>query len=118
MAKKARKYVARLRKISAEEKIDLTNWEDEFLNSIDERLEKYGRAFADPDKGAMNAPLSLLQGLKIKQIKQKIKPKNEKTIKPKLQKPRKPLKTNKPLLSKKGFSNKKPKIKTLNGENE
>lgn len=61
----------------------LTNWEGEFLDGIEERLEKYGSAFNDPDLGAMCGALSLRQGLKLKQIKQKAQPK----------KPAKPLKS-------------------------
>ena len=64
MANKARKWIARVKKNASQTKTELSEWEDEFLLSLDERLEKYGRAFSDPDKGAMNAPLSLLQGLK------------------------------------------------------
>lgn len=33
-----------------------------------ERVKTYGRAFADPDKGAAGAPLSAMQGYKLKEI--------------------------------------------------
>ncbi len=46
----------------------VTAWEDEFLTSVEERLEQYGSAFTDPDKGQLSAPLSLRQGLKVRQI--------------------------------------------------
>lgn len=46
----------------------VTAWEDDFLTSVEERLERYGSAFADPDKGQLSAPLSLRQGLKVRQI--------------------------------------------------
>jgi hypothetical protein len=49
----------------------LSDWEEEFLGSVEERLNTYGSAFVDPDKGAMNAPLSLRQGLKVRQIGKK-----------------------------------------------
>lgn len=117
MTMRARKYVARVRKISSQKKVDLTPWEDEFLTSIDERLEKYGRAFADPDKGAMNAPLSLLQGLKIKQIKNKGKTLEKKPLRAQITskkpidfKKRSPLKTKPKIFT--------PRIKSLDDENE
>ena len=53
----------------------LTNWEGEFLDGLEERLQKYGSAFNDPDLGATCGALSLRQGLKLKQIKQKAQPK-------------------------------------------
>ncbi len=46
----------------------VTEWEDEFLASVEERLERFGSAFTDPDKGQLSAPLSLRQGLKVRQI--------------------------------------------------
>ena len=49
----------------------LSDWEAEFLTSLDERLNKYGSAFTDPDKGQLSAPLSLRQGLKVRQISKK-----------------------------------------------
>lgn len=49
----------------------LTDWEAEFLVSVHERLTTYGSAFADPDKGQLSAPLSLRQGLKVRQIGKK-----------------------------------------------
>ncbi len=51
--------------------IDLSEWEAEFLDSVSQRVETYGRAFADPDKGAMNGTLSLRQGIKLKEIRKK-----------------------------------------------
>ena len=46
----------------------VTEWEDDFLASVEERLERFGSAFTDPDKGQLSAPLSLRQGLKVRQI--------------------------------------------------
>lgn len=48
--------------------VDLSEWEGEFLGSVEERIKTYGRAFADPDKGAMGAPLSMMQGRKLREI--------------------------------------------------
>ena len=56
----------------------LTEWEAEFLGSVEERLTKFGSAFADPDKGQLSAPLSLRQGLKVRQISKKGEAEGEK----------------------------------------
>jgi hypothetical protein len=40
---------------------------------VEDRLNTYGRAFGDPDKGAPGAPLSLRQGVKLKEISAKAK---------------------------------------------
>jgi hypothetical protein len=66
---------------------ELSAWEGEFLGSVEERVEKYGRAFGDPDKGGPGQALSTLQGVKLKEIAAKAQGK-EKTRKP--LKPRKP----------------------------
>jgi hypothetical protein len=99
----------------------LTEWEAEFLGSVEERLTKFGSAFADPDKGQLSAPLSLRQGLKVRQISKKgeadgdkkpragfkTKDKPQSAAKPKPDKPRKPL-ARKTGLTSKGFRPKKP----------
>ncbi len=51
--------------------VDLSSWEGEFLGSVEERLNTYGRAFGDPEKGAAGAALSVLQGVKLKEISAK-----------------------------------------------
>ena len=48
--------------------MELSAWEGEFLESVEERVKTYGRAFADPDKGAPGATFSALQGVKLKEI--------------------------------------------------
>ncbi|MDR3506903.1 MAG: hypothetical protein P4L64_03295 [Caulobacteraceae bacterium] len=53
--------------------IELSEWEGEFLGSVEERIKTYGRAFADPEKGAPSQPLSALQAVKLKQITAKAK---------------------------------------------
>lgn len=73
-ANKARAKRAALRalkkaKQAAEEaQVKLSDWEGEFLGSVEERVEKYGRAFHDPEKGPLGASLSVLQGVKLKEI--------------------------------------------------
>lgn len=78
LTRQAQAWINRIEKRAAKEGRGLTDWEKEFLQSLDERLEKFGSAFADPDKGQLSAPLSLMQGLKLREIGKKTKPKPEK----------------------------------------
>jgi len=50
---------------------DLSAWETEFLGSVEERVETYGRAFGDPQKGVPGASLSNRQRGKLKEIANK-----------------------------------------------
>ncbi len=59
------------RKEAAERGIDLSEWENDFLEGVSERVKTYGRAFADPDKGAAGTTLSVRQGVKLKEIRKK-----------------------------------------------
>jgi hypothetical protein len=52
---------------------DLSEWEGEFLGSLEERLEKFGSAFNDPDKGNTDDALSARQALKLREIEKKAK---------------------------------------------
>lgn len=56
---------------AAEQGVELSEWENEFIEGVTERVKTYGRAFADPDKGAMNGTLSLRQGMKLKEIRKR-----------------------------------------------
>ena len=51
--------------------IELSEWEGEFLESVTQRVKTYGRAFGDPDKGAPGTSLSVMQGVKLKEISAK-----------------------------------------------
>jgi len=53
--------------------VKLSDWEGEFLGSVETRLKTFGRAFGDPDKGAPGQALSARQQLKLKQIAGKAK---------------------------------------------
>ena len=68
--KKARalKLIRRLKAAGAE----VSDWEGEFLDSVETRLGTYGRAFADPEKGGRDSAVSVLQGRKLKEIKAKV----------------------------------------------
>jgi hypothetical protein len=53
--------------------VELSDWEGEFLGSVSARVETFGRAFGDPEKGAAGAALSVLQTVKLKEITAKAK---------------------------------------------
>ena len=53
--------------------VKLSDWEGEFLGSVEDRLKTYGRAFGDPEKGAPGQALSALQHVKLKEISAKAK---------------------------------------------
>lgn len=70
-AKRAALKALRRAKAAADKSgVALSDWEGEFLGSVEERVETYGRAFADPEKSASNeiSALSRLQGVKLKEI--------------------------------------------------
>ena len=48
--------------------VKLSDWEGEFLGSVAERVEKYGRAFRDAEKGNLGSSLSVRQAVKLKEI--------------------------------------------------
>ncbi len=53
--------------------VTLSDWEGEFLGSVAQRVETYGRAFADPEKGGRDQALSANQTIKLKEIVAKAK---------------------------------------------
>ena len=53
--------------------VELSDWEGEFLGSVEQRVETFGRAFADPEKGAPGRALSARQTVKLKEITAKAK---------------------------------------------
>ncbi|AZU05194.1 hypothetical protein X907_2683 [Glycocaulis alkaliphilus] len=83
--KKALRRLDRVRRALAEAEADgdteaaqearalLTEWEDEFLGSVEERLNTFGSAFTDPEKGSLDEPLSQLQAAKLKELEAKAK---------------------------------------------
>jgi hypothetical protein len=58
-------------RMAAKAGVDLSAWEGEFLSSAAERVKTYGRAFADPEKGAPGQALSMRQAIKLKEISAK-----------------------------------------------
>ena len=51
----------------------LSDWEADFIASVQDRLETFGSAFADPEKGDLESPLSRLQEAKLKELEKKAK---------------------------------------------
>ncbi len=108
--KKTRKALRKLRKAAERaeaEGIELTDWEQEFVEGIDERLNKYGSAFNDPNLGASDEALSRAQTEILRQLDKKSRGKGGSSFKQ-----RKPLKAKK---SAKTFS---PNIRDLNEDVE
>jgi len=63
----------RARRTAERTGVELSDWEGEFLGSVEGRVKTYGRAFGDPEKGAPGEALSLLQTVKLKEISGKAK---------------------------------------------
>ena len=60
-----------IRKLKTAE-AEVSGWEGEFLDSVETRLDTYGRAFADPEKGDRDHALSILQQRKLREIRAKV----------------------------------------------
>ena len=54
-------------------RVELSDWETEFMTSVEQRLSTYGSAFADPTLGEDGEALSRLQIAKLKEIEKKAK---------------------------------------------
>ena len=63
----------RARRIADKAGVALSDWEGEFLGSVEDRVKTFGRAFGDPEKGAPGQALSALQTVKLKEITAKAK---------------------------------------------
>jgi hypothetical protein len=72
----------RARRAAALTGAKLSDWEGDFLGSVEDRIKTYGRAFADPEKGAAGQSLSMLQHVKLKEITAKAKGGGEPPRKP------------------------------------
>ena len=106
-ARNAQRKIDRLaRKLSEEGK--LTDWEEEFTESVGERLEKFGSAFQDPEKGRPADALSFAQKKVVAALNKKAK--GKKAGKAKSDKPRKAMK------AKNGFKRKnkfQPRVRDI-----
>jgi hypothetical protein len=67
----------RARRAAENSAVPLSEWEGEFLGSVEGRVETFGRAFSDPEKGPPGASLSMLQTVKLKEIHAKAKGKKK-----------------------------------------
>ena len=63
----------RVRRQAERAQVELSDWEGEFLGSVEDRVKTYGRAFGDPEKGGAGEALSVMQAVKLKEIAAKAK---------------------------------------------
>ncbi len=87
--RKKRKALRKLRKAAmlAEQGLGppLSEWEQQFLEEVEQRIETYGSAFHDPEKGGADEPLSALQKVKLREIDKKARGKGKSGFKSKSQ---------------------------------
>jgi hypothetical protein len=72
-ARGALKALRRAKRTADKAGVDLSEWEGEFLGSVEDRVKTFGRAFGDPEKGSPGTALSMLQAVKLKEIMAKAK---------------------------------------------
>lgn len=77
-ARNAQRKLERLRR-KLTESGELTEWEDEFSESVVERLDKFGSAFQDPEKGRPADALSFAQKRVMAALNKKAKTKKKVT---------------------------------------
>lgn len=79
--RKKRKALRKIRKAAllAEQGLGppLSDWEKQFLDEVEERIETYGSAFHDLEKGASDEALSSLQHVKLREIEKKARGKSK-----------------------------------------
>lgn len=79
--RKKRKALRKIRKAAmlAEQGLGppLSDWEKQFLEEVEERIETYGSAFHDLEKGASDEVLSSLQYVKLREIDKKARGKGK-----------------------------------------
>ncbi|MBI1339888.1 hypothetical protein GC169_06720 [bacterium] len=81
--KKTRKALRRLKRVAESQgdpKLDgapLTPWEKDFVEGVSQRLETYGSAFRDPQKGALDEPLSARQAGIVRALQKKRRAKSK-----------------------------------------
>lgn len=85
--RKKRKALRKLRKAAMLAELgqgpELSDWEKQFLEEVEERIETYGSAFHDLEKGGKDEPLSALQNLKLREIDKKARGKGKSSFKSK-----------------------------------
>jgi len=77
--RKARAAQRKLKKAKLElEKLgEISDWEEEFVDSVDERIDKFGSAFKDREKGGMSEALSNKQKQVLAQMRRKVRDKGK-----------------------------------------
>ena len=85
--RKKRKALRKIRKAAmlAEQGLGppLSDWETQFLEEVEERIEKFGSAFHDLEKGGADEALSSLQYVKLREIDKKARGKGKSGFKSK-----------------------------------
>ena len=85
--RKKRKALRKIRKAAmlAEQGLGppLSDWEKQFLEEVEERIEKFGSAFHDLEKGGADEALSSLQYVKLREIDKKARGKGKSGFKSK-----------------------------------
>ena len=71
--KAALNALKRAKRMADKAGVELSDWEGEFLGSVAQRIETYGRAFGDPEKGGAGQAMSVNQTIKLKEIVAKAK---------------------------------------------
>ena len=66
--KAALNALKRAKRMADKAGVELSDWEGEFLGSVAQRIETYGRAFGDPEKGGAGQAMSVNQTIKLKEI--------------------------------------------------
>lgn len=74
-ARRERRKLERLR-LELEQTGELSDWEAEFSESVAERLDEYGAAFHDPEKGKMSEALSYAQKKIMADMRKKLRQNN------------------------------------------
>lgn len=106
--KKTRKALRKLRKAKERAEadgIELTDWEKDFVDGVDERLTKYGSAFADPHLGAPDEALSNAQSEILRQLDKKSRGKTSNG-----------LTARKPLKARKGMGRPAPNVRRIDDD--
>ena len=116
-ARNAQRKIDRLaRKLS--ESGNLTDWEEEFTESVGERLDKFGSAFHDPEKGRPVDALSFAQKKVVAALKKKAKDEKKESSgqkDPSCTKARKSFKSKSSFNKKKNYT---PRVRQLDEELE
>lgn len=106
--RKTKRALARLQRAKAEAEARgevFSEWESEFVESVETRLKTFGSAFADPEKGDLSEPLSGRQRMKVREIDRKARGRDKRPDEEAAEgaKPRAPMKQRKPMNRGKGF---------------